>query len=125
MDDTPARSNTTQGKHVLKYELYLAFVRTIWAMQLSEASVDNTLLNLHNSSDGSCSSYLEEKSPMVRFPDPKIYRGVARGVLGSPWGLGVPLVGLLFSKQPTIFSWQKRHYNILAVKDAIVEKPTF
>ena len=91
-------------------------------MQLPEASVDNTLLNLHNSSDGSCSSYLEEKSPMVRFPDPKKYRGVARGVLGWPWP---PLVGLLLSKQTTIFSWRKRHDNILAIKDAIVEKPTF
>ena len=35
-----------------------------------------------------------------------------------------PLVGLLLSKQPTIFRWRKRHDNILAVK-AIVEKPTF
>ena len=35
-----------------------------------------------------------------------------------------PLVGLLLRKQPTIFRWQKRHDNILAVK-AIVEKPTF
>ena len=35
-----------------------------------------------------------------------------------------PLVGLLLSKQPTIFRWWKRHDNILAVK-AIVEKPTF
>ena len=34
------------------------------------------------------------------------------------------LVGLLLSKQPTIFRWRKRHDNILAVK-AIVEKPTF
>ena len=49
-------------------------------------------------------------------------RGVARG--GS-WGARhPPLVGLLLSKQPTIFRWQKRHDNILAVK-AIVEKPTF
>ena len=32
-----------------------------------------------------------------------------------------PLVGLLLSKQPTIFRWRKRHDNILA----IVEKPTF
>ena len=47
--------------------------------------------------------------------------GVARGVLGCPWP---PLVGLLLSKQPTIFRWRKRHDNILAVK-AIVEKPTF
>ena len=48
-------------------------------------------------------------------------RGVARG--GS-WGArDPPLVGLLLSKQPTIFRWRKRH-NILAVK-AIVEKPTF
>ena len=52
-------------------------------------------------------------------------RGVARG------GPGVsvtppppsPLVGLLLSKQPTMFMWRKRHDNILAVK-AIVEKPT-
>ena len=46
---------------------------------------------------------------------------VARGVLGCPWP---PLVGLLLSKQPTIFRWRKRHNNNLAVK-AIVEKPTF
>ena len=35
-----------------------------------------------------------------------------------------PLVGLLLSKQPTIFRWRKHHDNILAVK-TIVEKPTF
>ena len=35
-----------------------------------------------------------------------------------------PLVGLLLSKQPTIFRWRKRHDNILAVK-AVVEKPSF
>ena len=35
-----------------------------------------------------------------------------------------PLVGLLLSKQPTIFRWRKHHGNILAVK-AIVEKLTF
>ena len=50
-------------------------------------------------------------------------RGVARGE-GS-WGArDPPLVGVLLSKQPTIFRWRKRHDNILAVK-AIVEKPTF
>ena len=49
-------------------------------------------------------------------------RGVARG---RSWGArDPPLVGLLLSKQPTIFRWRKRHDNILAVK-AIVEKPTF
>ena len=52
----------------------------------------------------------------------KVDRGVARG---RSWGArDLPLVGLLLSKQPTIFRWQKRHDNILAVK-AIVEKPTF
>ena len=57
----------------------------------------------------------------LRGQDLKI-RGVARG--GS-WGArDPPLVGLLLSKQPTIFRWRKRHDNILAVK-AIVEKPTF
>ena len=53
-------------------------------------------------------------------------RGVARGG-GESWGAydsPPPLVGLLLSKQPTIFRWRKRHDNILAVK-AIVEKPTF
>ena len=51
-------------------------------------------------------------------------RGVARGGGGS-WGARDPrLVGLLLSKQPTIFGWRKRHDNILTVK-AIVEKPTF
>ena len=53
-------------------------------------------------------------------------RGVARGG-GESWGTydpPPPLVGLLLSKQPTIFRWRKRHDNILAVK-AIVEKPTF
>ena len=51
-------------------------------------------------------------------------RGVARGGGGS-WGArDPPLVGLLLSKQPTIFRWRKRYDNILAVK-AIVEKPTF
>ena len=49
-------------------------------------------------------------------------RGVARGGPGVP--VTPPLVGLLLSKQPTIFRWRKRHDNILAVK-AIVEKPTF
>ena len=49
-------------------------------------------------------------------------RGVARGGSGVP--VTPPLVGLLLSKQPTIFRWRKRHDNILAVK-AIVEKPTF
>ena len=49
-------------------------------------------------------------------------RGVARG--GGSWGArDPPLVGLLLSKQPTIFRWRKRHDNILAVK-AIVEMPT-
>ena len=50
-------------------------------------------------------------------------RGVARG----SWGARdppPPLVGLLLSKQPTIFRWRKRHDNILAIK-AIVETPTF
>ena len=51
-------------------------------------------------------------------------QGLARG--GS-WGAREPpppLVGLLLSKQPTIFRWRKRHDNILAVQ-AILEKPTF
>ena len=50
-------------------------------------------------------------------------RGVATG---GPWVpvTPPPPVGLLLSKQPTIFRWRKRHDNILAVK-AIVEKPTF
>ena len=43
---------------------------------------------------------------------------------GSCGARDPPLVGLLLSKQPTIFRWRKRHDNILAVK-AIVEKPTF
>ena len=44
---------------------------------------------------------------------------------GRSWGArDSPLVGLLLSKQPTIFRWRKRHDNILAVK-AIVEKHTF
>ena len=44
---------------------------------------------------------------------------------GGSWGArDPPLVGLLLSKQPTIFRWRKRHDNLLAVK-AIVEKPTF
>ena len=44
---------------------------------------------------------------------------------GGSWGArDPPLLGLLLSKQPTIFRWRKRHDNILAVK-AIVEKPTF
>ena len=51
-----------------------------------------------------------------------LIRGVARV---RSWGArDPPLVGLLLSKQPTIFRWRKRHDNILAVK-AIVEKPTF
>ena len=51
-------------------------------------------------------------------------RGVARGGPGVPVTLPPPpLVGLLLSKQPTMFMWRKRHDNILAVK-AIVEKPT-
>ena len=50
------------------------------------------------------------------------FRGVARV---RSWGAcDPPLVGLLLSRQPTIFRWRKRHDNILAVK-AIVEKPTF
>ena len=53
-------------------------------------------------------------------------RGVAGGGGGGgAWGArDPPLIGLLFSKQPTIFRWQKLHGNILAVK-AIVKKPTF
>ena len=44
---------------------------------------------------------------------------------GGSWGAcDPPLVGLLLSKQPTIFRWRKRYDNILAVK-AIVDKPTF
>ena len=50
-------------------------------------------------------------------------RGIARGGPGMPVTLPPPLVGLLLSKQPTIFRWRKRHDNILAVK-ATVEKPT-
>ena len=49
-------------------------------------------------------------------------RGLARGGPGVPFT--PPFVGLLLSKQPTIFSWRKRHNYILAVK-AIVKKPTF
>ena len=48
-------------------------------------------------------------------------QGRSQGVLGAR---DPPLVGLLLSKQPTIFRWRRRHDNILAVK-AIVEKPTF
>ena len=45
--------------------------------------------------------------------------------MGGSWGAcDPPLVGLLMSKQLTIFRWQKLHDNILAVK-AIVEKPIF
>ena len=51
-------------------------------------------------------------------------RGVAKGGPGVPVTPPPPFVGLLFSKQPTIFRWRKRHDNILAVK-AIVEKLTF
>ena len=52
-------------------------------------------------------------------------KGVARGGGGGSWGArDPPMVGLLSSKQPTIFRWRKRHDNILAVK-AIVEKTTF
>ena len=51
-----------------------------------------------------------------------LFRGVARGGPGVP--VTPPLVGLLLSKQPTIFRWRKCHDNILAVK-VIVEKPTF
>ena len=51
-------------------------------------------------------------------------QGLARGGPGVPVNPPPPLVGLLLSKQPTIFRWRKRHDNILAVK-AIVEKPTF
>ena len=41
--------------------------------------------------------------------------------LGGSWSArDPPLVGLLLSKQPTIFRWRKRHDNILAIK-AIVE----
>ena len=48
---------------------------------------------------------------------------------GGGGGPGVPVdpptgVGLILSKQPTIFRWRKRHANILAI-NAIVEKPTF
>ena len=68
-----------------------------------------------NDYEGSSSSLSSLRSVTV-------LRGVARG--GS-WGArGPPLVGLLLSKQPTIFRWRNRHDNILAVK-AIVEKPTF
>ena len=55
------------------------------------------------------------------------FRGVARGSWGArdpPPPPPPPLVGLLLSKQPTIFRWKKRHDTILAVK-AITEKPTF
>ena len=53
-------------------------------------------------------------------------QGLARGGPGVPVNPPPPPpgVGLLLSKQPTIFRWRKRHDNILAVK-AIVEKPTF
>ena len=50
-------------------------------------------------------------------------RGVAKGGPGVPVTPPPPLVGLLLSKQPTIFRWRKRYDNILAVK-AIVEKST-
>ena len=52
---------------------------------------------------------------------------LGRGVAGGSWGArDPPLVGLLLRKQPTIFTWRKRHDNILAVGIlAIVEKPTF
>ena len=50
-------------------------------------------------------------------------RGVAKGGPGVPVTPPPPLVGLLLSKQPTIFRCRKRHDNILAVK-ATVEKPT-
>ena len=88
---------------------------TIWAMQLSEASVDNTLLNLHNSWDGPCSSYLEEKSPIVHFPDPKKYRGVARGVLGCPPPLCRPsfeqtTYNIQLAKTPWQYLGRKRHH---------------
>ena len=43
-------------------------------------------------------------------------RGVARGGGRGAWGAhDPPSVGLLLSKQPTIFRWRKRHDNILAV----------
>ena len=57
-------------------------------------------------------------------PDEIISRGVAMGGRGPDVPVTPPLVGLLLSKQPTIFRWRKCHDNILAVK-AIVEKPTF
>ena len=55
------------------------------------------------------------------FPAPPNFNGKSPGnkVARDP-----PLVGLLLSKQPTIFRRRKRHDNILALK-AIVEKPTF
>ena len=52
-------------------------------------------------------------------------RYIQQSSWGGSWGARDPsLVGLLLSKQPTIFRGRKRHDNILAVK-AIVEKPTF
>ena len=52
----------------------------------------------------------------LRYPTPGAQLG------GGSWGAhDPPLVGLLLSKQPTIFRWRKRHDNILA----IAEKPTF
>ena len=57
-----------------------------------------------------------------KFSVSKTFQGRSQG---GTWGArDPPLVGLLLSKQPTIFRWRKRHDNILAVK-AIVEKPTF
>ena len=60
---------------------------------------------------------------------PWILKDWTAGSLGAwlvgSWGTrDPPLVGLLLSKQPTIFRWRKRHDNIFAIK-AIVEKPTF
>ena len=52
------------------------------------------------------------------------YTGAQLGGHGVPVTPPPPVVGLLLSKQPTIFRWRKRHDNILAVK-GIVEKPTF
>ena len=44
----------------------------------------------------------------------KLLRGEGRGGPGVP--MTPPLGRLLLSKQPTIFRWQKRHDNILAIK---------
>ena len=114
-------SGLKKGQSITVWEatLYSGIVLTVWSPE--KETTTTTKKHKHKIANfwKQCRSWWLVTNSLQNLQ----VRGVTKGVLGCPWPPPPPLVGLLLSKQPTIFSWRKHHDNSLTVK-ATVEKPT-